>query len=148
MPMPTLLVENLLFHQQLLTYNEQIIKQSALIFLRQLDECIKNWAESHFPEQILFTALPWTLSPLCFRFSHTHTHTLKMCWCLLPWGCVYMLRPVHLVLNPQRVPHCRLPGPEDTRTGREPLETHRNSWVWSSILDQRHFVIPQRAPTD
>lgn len=35
-----------------------------------------------------------------------------------------MQRPVQLVPNPQRVPRCRLPSREDTRTGQEPLETH------------------------
>ena len=57
-----------------------------------------------------------------------------MCGWFLPWGCACMQHPVQLVPNPQRVRHCRQPGREDTRTGRGPLEEHRNSWVWSKML--------------
>lgn len=37
-----------------------------------------------------------------------------------------MQHPVRLILNPQRVPHCRLLGREDTKTGPEPLETQKH----------------------
>lgn len=111
----------------------------------------KNWAEYHASGEIwLIAPLPALDSfPTLFQVADTHTftHTLKMCWCLLPWGCVYMQHPVQLVLNPQRAPRCRQQGREDTRTGPEPLETNRNPGVWSSILNQRHWLIPQREST-
>ena len=68
-----------------------------------------------------------------------------MRWWISPLGCACMQHPVQLVPNPQRVLHCRQPGREDTRTGREPLEKHRISWVWSSMPARRCWLIPQRA---
>lgn len=48
-----------------------------------------------------------------------------------------MQHPIQLVPNPQRVPRCRQPGQEDTRTAPEPLQTHRNT---SPMIQPRPMI--------
>lgn len=99
-------------------------------------DCPKLSRRDKATEEIHFSSLSHENVPLCSNASCKHT-----CWetdtLTLPWGCVYMQRPIHLTPNPQWVLRCHLLDPVDTRTGPEPLEGYRNT----HIVDRRQSRI-------